>query len=170
MKQREQLSALMDGELDVHETQAVLDWLKKNPTESAFWNESHLIGDVLRGGDITHVQLGESLARRLAQEPTVLAPRLTHPKDEPVSPYARWAAVAAAVSVVALAGWALERGTPNPASQIATAPPANPAQVQAVAVESNSAEMERLAVLHRQFTPLSGVQVVDYDFTPKTGR
>jgi hypothetical protein len=30
--------------------------------------------------------------------------------------------------------------------------------------------MERFAVLHRQFTPLSGVQTVDYEFSPKAGR
>jgi sigma-E factor negative regulatory protein RseA len=169
MKEREQLSALVDDELDAREVQATLDWLKKNPEERALWNDYQLIGDVLRGGDLAHVQLGESISRRLAQEPTVLAPRLARATEEPVSPYARWAAVAAAVSVVALAGWALQRGTPSQA-QMASAPASVPAPVQSAAGESNAADMERFAVLHRQFTPLSGVQTVDYEFSPKAGR
>lgn len=187
---REQLSALMDGELESGSTQATLEWLRKNPDERQTWNEYHLIGDVLRGGDISHVQLGEAISRRLAQEPTLLAPRSQRTSEQPVHRYARWAAVAAAVSVVTLAGWSLQR--PNPANPVlansipapttvvtpsaapqlaATAPtPARAMKATAAASETSSAEMERFAALHRQFTPLSGFQTVEFELSPKASR
>jgi sigma-E factor negative regulatory protein RseA len=179
--ERENLSALMDGELNEKATQAALQWMRQQPEERQTWNEYHLIGDVLRGVGISHIKLGESIAQRLAQEPTLLAPRLKQPLEAPVSPYARWSAVAAAISVVALAGWALQRTSPTTPPLVASAPaPVQVVTTQPVALrqvkttalmnDTSSAEMERFAALHRQFTPLSGFQSADFEFSPKAGR
>jgi sigma-E factor negative regulatory protein RseA len=72
----ERLSALMDDELDDHAIDGELDRIKSDPQREEAWATYHMIGDALRG-QIDPVQgIDERVRIMLADEPTVLAPRM----------------------------------------------------------------------------------------------
>ena len=71
----EQISALLDGELDRDEAARVVRGMKEQRELRDVWSTYHLIGDVLRGECCPEVEVLESVVARLAHEPTVLAPR-----------------------------------------------------------------------------------------------
>lgn len=93
---KQQISALMDGELFDDEAEALLDKLKRNPDEHEEWQTYHLIGDVLRQPDHAYPNISAAMRKRLQAEPTVLAP------GRRTSRNARWFALSAAASVLAL--------------------------------------------------------------------
>lgn len=150
----EHLSALMDGELDPSLEPTVLARMKDESELAKIWNEYHLIGDVLREKGIGDVRVGERVARALAEEPTVLAPRRLGPTGQTT----RWLAVAAAVAAVAVSTWTLQRPE-APSSQMVAR---NEVPTAAPAPSAQAAEAEHYVAMHRQWSPLSGFQTVDY--------
>ena len=100
---KENISALMDGELDETGLAQSLHALHQSEEALEAWREYHLISDALQ--DTTALSAGFSarFADRLAQEPTVLAPK--RPVRE--ADRGRWMALSAAASfaAVALVGW-----------------------------------------------------------------
>ena len=96
----EQISRLMDGEIDASEVDAACVALKGDAA-MATWSCYHTIGDALRGETAVTRSVAVAVARQLAQEPTVLAPR-----PRAASAAASWAwAVAASVAAVTVVGW-----------------------------------------------------------------
>ena len=65
---KEQVSALMDGELEGPESEGCIKRLKGDPEVREAWDLYHLIGDSMRG-DIAG-SLPSAFNQRLAQEPT----------------------------------------------------------------------------------------------------
>ena len=128
---KDQISALVDGELGEAECARLCSQLKTDQQLRQAWDDYHRVGDALRG----HVAptLCARVAAELAAEPTVLAPqprraaRLEHPVT-------RWALPAAAsVAAVALVAWmAVPTFFTGPA-QVAQAPAAPIAQTGAPA-------------------------------------
>ena len=98
---KQEISALMDGELFDDDAEAVLDKLKRNPDKHDEWRTYHLISDVLRQSDHVHANINIAIRERLQAEPTVLAPRSR------ASHNVRWFALSAAASVMAftLVAW-----------------------------------------------------------------
>lgn len=70
---KEQLSALMDGELDSTDAKP-LDAMKPDAMLRKHWGEYALIGDVLRGEPALSADFTDKVMALLEQEPTVLAP------------------------------------------------------------------------------------------------
>ena len=70
----ETVSLLVDN---TQTSQDELDVLLQDETLSDSWHNYHLIGDVMRGDVASHldIDLSDSIAAALAQEPTVLAPQ-----------------------------------------------------------------------------------------------
>jgi sigma-E factor negative regulatory protein RseA len=104
----ERISSLIDGELKSGaELDQALRSLGEGTPERAQWDAYHLIGDALR--DTHGVGLGkEAFAKRLGDEPTVLAPRRLEPHllERPVSSPVRWPMrMAAGIAAVAFVGW-----------------------------------------------------------------
>lgn len=97
---RIELSALIDGETEDHETQAILAAMKSNPDLRASWNEYHLIGDVLRTEGRLSCDLVSEIMQSLADEPVVLAP-----VPRPATWLRPLAALAASVAGVAVVAW-----------------------------------------------------------------
>ncbi len=100
---KEQVSALMDGELADHECEDCVQRLELDPElRSQSWDLYHLIGDALRD----HLVPGVSVRVRavLAGEPPLVAPRRTAERHAHRS---AWYALSAAATVVAvgLVGW-----------------------------------------------------------------
>ena len=70
----ERISRLMDGEADASEIDGLCE-LAKSDGAMETWNCYHTIGDALRGEPAVTRNVGSAVARQLASEPTVLAPR-----------------------------------------------------------------------------------------------
>lgn len=149
---KQHISALMDGELFDEEAEAVFDRLKRNPEGQREWMMYHLIGDALRQPDHVHADISAGLRERLHAEPTVLAPRGRS------SHRARWFAVSAAASVMALTvvAWLSAK----------VAPPAAPQQMAVIQQTGNvrpaSMPVKRSVndylMAHQEFSPEDSVQ------------
>lgn len=104
-RQREGLSALLDGEIHDDEIEVVLDRLRQDETMAATLARYSLIGHGLRG-EAVHRQaldIHTAVSRRLQAEPPILAA----PRPAEVLTHPRWwrpaAGLAIAASVAALA-------------------------------------------------------------------
>jgi sigma-E factor negative regulatory protein RseA len=105
----ENISALMDGELEHDEAASVIPALNKRSDLREAWATYHLIGEALRGQACTDCAVAQSVSSKLAVEPTVLAPRKN------VSSFGkRWAlpSMAAAAAVAAVTWMGLTTQTP----------------------------------------------------------
>lgn len=89
MATKEQLSALMDGDLSDVE---VLSELGMDPALQDTWSRYHLIGDAMRGDLPVNLQrdLSDSIMAALEDEPTILAPKPV--ESQPVVPQVHTAA------------------------------------------------------------------------------
>ncbi len=85
MANKEQLSALMDGDLSEIE---VLNELGTDPALQDTWSRYHLIGDAMRGDLPVNLQLdlSDSIMLALEDEPAILAPKLAQPAAPQVQP------------------------------------------------------------------------------------
>ena len=98
---KEQISALMDGELDEQAAENAIQALRAEGQSLEAWRTYHLISDAMRDTRLLSAGFTARVAERLAQEPTVLAPA-----NLPRSPVKRFAfAAAASVAGVGLVGW-----------------------------------------------------------------
>src|SRR4030067_1018083 len=94
---KQQISALMDGELLEDEAEPLLDKLKHNPAAHSEWQTYHLISDALRQPDHLHSNISSAMRERLQAEPTVLAPQRRTGRKVQIY------ALSAAASIMALA-------------------------------------------------------------------
>ncbi|WP_323880287.1 sigma-E factor negative regulatory protein [Aeromonas caviae] len=85
MANKEQLSALMDGDLSEIE---VLNELGTDPALQDTWSRYHLIGDAMRGDLPVNLQLdlSDSIMLALEDEPAILAPKPAQPAASQVQP------------------------------------------------------------------------------------
>jgi sigma-E factor negative regulatory protein RseA len=153
MVMNENISRLMDGELDESEIDAIYQGLKK-PGAMATWTCYHVIGDALRGSDALPAGLHVRFAERFEAEPTVLAPQPRRAASE-LATWA-WAAVAtlAAVTVV---GWtALSVIGDSPA---AMAKAREAIEVNAARVRPSNVPADYL-LAHQEYSPAAAIQGV----------
>jgi sigma-E factor negative regulatory protein RseA len=167
MVMAEEISRLVDGELDPDQVDAVCRRLRGEEAMST-WVAYHVIGDVLRDSGTLSPGFSQRFARRLAAEPTVLAP----PRREVRSGTFRALAVAASAAAVAVVGWAaLQVFQPGPPELAATAPVASAAPAgarQAVATGPTAASGERglggnvgeYLLVHQEYSPATMIQGV----------
>lgn len=128
---KQEISALMDGELEADQARTVIGQLGSDPSLRSEWALYHLIGDALREQAFAALDVEEQVRRRLTDEPTVLAPRRLLARS--VRLYVLSAA--ASVAAVALVGWVVLQGQSEgegpaftrPASVIAGGPLTSPA-------------------------------------------
>lgn len=156
----DKISALMDGELDERQVREELARLKLQHELRESWDTYHLISDALRGGALLSANLKRRVSERLAQEPTVLAPRRSVVRR--TATYALSAA--ASISAVALVGWlAISISTINTEPEIARAPtPAVvlPAPAPQMASVPNEGNMNEYLLAHQGFSPSTAIQGV----------
>lgn len=104
---KEQLSALLDQELDPRQITGASRRIVEDDGLRAVWDRYHLIGDVMRGEGVRIAgrSVADAVRERIQSEPPILAaPR----NRAPTRPEARWlkpaagAALAASVAVVAV--------------------------------------------------------------------
>ena len=148
---KQQISALMDGELFDDEAEALLDKLKRKPDAHKEWQTYHLIGDVLRQADHAYLNISTTMRERLQAEPTVLAPGRRSRRD------ARWYALSAAASVAALAlvAWMSLRVGSEPPQQMAMQQ--QPSALRSARLSSSKA-MDDYLMAHQEFSSRADVQ------------
>ena len=105
---KDQVSALMDGELDDDEARIVFGRFKHNATARDEWEIYHLIGDSLRQTPVWDNGFPARFAEKLAAEPTVLAPSRRPVFRRPLFALSA-AASLAAVSLVAWTSFQLNQ-------------------------------------------------------------
>lgn len=121
---KNEISLLLDGELDRRGAAPVFDALKTDAELRGTWSDYQSIGATLRNEDHLGFDLTSRVMAALDAEPTVLAPRA---KQEPAwqRPLAALAASAAGVAVV---GWiafgANDLAAPTRSAALAQAQPA----------------------------------------------
>jgi sigma-E factor negative regulatory protein RseA len=152
------ISALMDGELDAREGEREIARPKGDEALRSRWDEFHLVRDALRGEPILSSRFTEGLAKRLADEPTVLAPRRSLSKTRRVTAYAMSAA--ASVAAAALVAWValtpvsqpvgpfVDNKAPLVAEQVVLPPQSEP----------SDGRMNGYLLAHEAFSPGSALQ------------
>jgi sigma-E factor negative regulatory protein RseA len=152
MVKSEDISALMDGELEPERLDAICAALREREA-IATWATYHIVGDALRRECLLAPGFAARFAGRLANEPTVLAPR---PRRAPIRRVA-WA-LAATIAGVTAVGWvALQQLGSGEPSLIATARQAQDAQSIQLRRQAGGGLRDYL-VVHQEFSPAAMVQ------------
>jgi sigma-E factor negative regulatory protein RseA len=150
---KDRISALMDGALDDKSATELISNLARDGEGAETWRTYHLIGDAMRGTAPLAEDFAARVAWKLADEPTVLAPRAPQPEPR------RWYALSAAASLAAvgLVGWVAF----GPQQQIAPSP-APVAQTQPVETKPAIVPMPAAAndylLAHQGFSPRNSLQ------------
>jgi sigma-E factor negative regulatory protein RseA len=148
---KQDISAMMDGELFEDEADALFSKLKKNPQSDREWLTYHLIGDALRQPDHVSRDISASFHERLQAEPTVFAPRRR------VKQKAHYFALSAAASVMALAlvAWMSMQAGTEPAPQLASSQPQLDVRPASYAKANG---VNDYVMAHQEFSPSTDVQ------------
>lgn len=143
------ISALMDGELFEDEAEALFDQLKRDSGAHRDWAMYHLIGDVLRQPESIHRDISGQVRELMQNEPTVLAPR-----SRAFTQKIRNVALSAAASIMALGivVWMSVQITPETSPQLAMQQSnLRPASLQ---IQSKSNDY---LMAHQEFSPSSDI-------------
>lgn len=143
---KENISALMDGELDERASMEALQAMRGEGEPLDTWRAYHLIGDAMRDTRLLSAGFTARVVERLAAEPTVLAPM----KKQPVQRFAL--AAAAGVAGVALVAWMAFAPQPQ-APQIAKIQTQTPAPGPAVAAVPLPPSANDYLLAHQGFSP-----------------
>jgi len=148
---KQNISALMDGELFDDEADALLDKIKRNPDVQTEWDLYHLVGDALRQPAHLHADIRLSLHERLKAEPTIVAPRSR------IKQTAKWFALSAAASIMgmALVAWMSVQIGSVPASQVAMQQSQSALHPASFPVKP---AMNDYLMAHQEFSPSTEVQ------------
>ena len=154
---KQNLSSLMDGELDDAASTQCIRALDADPELKAAWNEYHLIGDAIRGSALLTVDVRAEVGQALQQEPTVLAPK---PKRGSASGLMRYA-MAASFALAGAVGWAVWQSQPEPVpglmAQAVSTPQGGAVQVSAEQVSSRNSYLQA----HRDMMAAEGLERVN---------
>lgn len=176
---REQISVLMDGELDEARAQSLCAQLKSEDSVEC-WAAYHLIGDALRNDCPAQQGFARRFAARLAAEPTVLSPSYKALGEGRSGtgwqtairsrPWHYGMAAAASTAAVALVGWfgvqefTLGPGTAEfaaagrPAPVLATV--ADPKAAAPASRKSQNAGINPYLLVHQEYSPTTAMQGV----------
>ena len=164
----DKISAFMDGESASAETRNVIERLRSDQECRKIWDSFHLVGDVMRGAPVLRDDFIERLRQKLEDEPTVLAP---HAKWRSLNKFA-YSAAAAAAGVAVVLALAMTNNSVRLPADIATARPADSAQLAQNAVSTaraqpdqvaNSKQVNEYLMAHLEFSPRTALQgVVPY--------
>ncbi|WP_082133650.1 sigma-E factor negative regulatory protein [Vogesella sp. EB] len=154
---KQNLSSLMDGELDDAASTQCIRALDADPELKAAWNEYHLIGDAIRGSALLSVDVRAEVGQALQQEPTVLAPK---PKRGSASGLMRYA-MAASFALAGVVGWAVWQSQPEPVpglmAQAVSTPQGGAVQVSAEQASSRNSYLQA----HRDMMATEGLERVN---------
>jgi len=112
---KEQLSALLDGELPAQDCDALLAAVQADAALQDDWHDWHLVGDTLKNEHpILSPDFMKRFSERLAAEPIVIAPVAHRRKRDVLRRAIAPISVAASVAFVSMVGWQAYRGAVQP--------------------------------------------------------
>jgi sigma-E factor negative regulatory protein RseA len=148
---KQEISALVDGELFEDGADALLDKMKRHPEAQKDWQMYQLIGDALRQPDHLSADISASFKARLDLEPTILAPHRRSNRQT------RYFALSAAASVLAIAlvAWLSIQVGNEPMPPMAAV---NPTDAVRPVSFSPSNNMNDYLMAHQEVSPSADVQ------------
>jgi sigma-E factor negative regulatory protein RseA len=152
MVMNENISRLMDGEVDVQEF-ARLCAEMKSPDAVNTWVCNHVIGDQLRGAHGVSTRFTTRFCAALAAEPTMLAPQSAQRGRTAQVATAAWA-VAATLAAVTVVGWTAFSMVDAPPTAVAKAREA--ATVRAAQIKPDLPADYLIA--HQEYSPSTAIQ------------
>lgn len=144
----QQISSLMDGELEPHEAERAIRGCCGDGEAAQKWQEYHLIGDVLRGGSPRPSATVERVRAALVSEPAIIARRRVME-----TPFGRVAlAAAASVATIGVVGWIGTQGEPGAGAGAVMARGASAVQPVAhrPAAQAAAPDVQEYLTAHRQ--------------------
>lgn len=143
---KDRLSGLVDGELEGHDAQAVLEKLNCDEALRDRWQEYLLIRDALKGRSPLDTDITSRVMASIEDEPAVLVPRAAPPQR----PNWQRAALslAATLAGVAVVGW-LALGANDSSRPVATLAQHRPAAVAPEPMRQASRDMQEYLVAHQ---------------------
>jgi len=146
----QEISSLMDGELEGREAEVALGACCGDEDRKRTWYLYHVVGDAMRGHAPAGLAMPDDVFRKLSAQPTVLAPRRRLP-----STATRIAlAAAASVATVGVVGWIGTQGAspvPEPVVAKSSASSAiQPVASTATVVPAPALNVQEYLVAHRQ--------------------
>jgi len=155
----ERLSALMDGELDPEHVAQSLEKAHQDEAWRNNWEIYHVIGECLRKDMQMPCNVSATVMMRLANEPTVLAPRKMLASYFPAR--IAWALAASAAGIAWVAWIAFTQNPLFPPPTVATVAPAAVAAKSALKENSmRSVSSSEYLTAHQQVSPSSVVRGV----------
>lgn len=134
----QEISSLMDGELEPHEAGRVVRSCCENTEAARSWETYHLIGDVMRGGKPHPTATAERVRKALASEPAIIArPKRKFSLDTAVGRIAL--AAAASVATIGVVGWLGNQGGQVPGTPLMAK---NPSAIQPVSNSGKAPSVE----------------------------
>ncbi len=151
---RQEISRLMDGDLEGAEADAAFGELKRGDGLE-HWACYHIIGDVLRRNGYPTAGFASRFAARLDAEPTVLAPQRERASPSSRLPFA-WAVAATVAAVAVVSSVAVSMLDPQPTA-LAKAREAN--AVRTVQPRTQPVSPDYL-LAHQEYSPTTLIQGV----------
>ncbi len=148
---RDNISSLMDGELDKQRCAGLIEQIGHDEEARQTWAIYHLIGDTLRGDGHYRSGLQERINAKLTEEATVLAPK----PSKRFKPMRIAMAIAASVLTFSVVVWLAGQEADTP---VRTAQSNPPALVTAGSIEPASAgvypaNLNEYLLAHEEFSP-----------------
>jgi sigma-E factor negative regulatory protein RseA len=173
MQTQELISALADGQLQGDAFARGVERAASDPAAREAWQTYHLIGDVLRSGELAVASSPSAFARRLQQRLQDEAPPALRVASEPTVPARReeaandgsfrWKLVAGFASVAAAGAmaWSLVGGLPaRPGSpELAKAPAGTVLTAGERGVMIRNPQLDELLAAHRRLGGASALQM-----------
>jgi sigma-E factor negative regulatory protein RseA len=153
MVMNENISRLMDGEVDAQEFDRICGEMKA-PAAMETWVCYHVIGDQLRGAHGVSTGFSTRFCAALAAEPTVLAPGVPRARSTQVAT-AAWA-VAATLAAVTVVGWTAFSMVDAPPTAVARAREA--ATVRAAQGKPLPDLPADYLIAHQEYSPSTAIQ------------
>ena len=142
---KQDISALMDGELFEDEAESLLKRVERHSDARKDWEIYHLIGDVLRQPDHIHSDLSGKVRECMRDEPTLFV-RHSHAAKQRMLAFTLSAA--ASLSAVGVVAWmAMQIGSENSSKMAMTQNTVLPVHVQ-IQPKAND-----YLIAHQEFSP-----------------
>lgn len=144
---KEQLSALIDDELDTEHSQFIVSSIMAGGALKKDWDTYHLIGDVMRGDFQTHNDMTSRIMQEIANEPVSIAPAsVAQSKQRRLSSYlpSAWSVAASCAAVMLVAYVAIQQQ-----SMVSDQNTMAGAQLAALDSRSNAKSMSSVDVVER---------------------
>lgn len=155
----QELSSLMDGELDTSEADRAIRSCCASEDLKQDWYLYHAIGDAMRGQAPRRLGLPNDVFESLKTQPTVLAPR--RPKQTTVARFAM--AAAASVATVGVVGWlGSQGGNSSPGATVAkSSSPIQPVANKTALPPAVAMDVQDYLAAHRQLPSPESVRAVN---------